>query len=160
MVDLNEFRDDDLVRRGRTALRSGRPRVANEFFSEYCNRRIRDAQPIAASLLADHALAIAYLGDLKEAAEICFRALARERRNADVFATLARVYFLSGSRRKAVDAIERGLALSPQHTRLLAFRDEFGVRRPRALPFLPRGNRWNVMLGRILDRLQSRRRTA
>jgi hypothetical protein len=160
MADFNEFRDDDLVRRGRGALRSGRPRVANEFFSEYCNRRIRDAQPIEASVLADHALAVAYLGDLKEAAEICFRALARERRSADVFATLARVYSLSEARRKAVDAVERGLAISPRHTRLLALRDELGVRRPPAIPFLPRDNRWNVLLGRLLDRLHSRRHAA
>lgn len=156
MLDLKNLRDDDLVRRGRIALRAGKFGVANELFAEYCDRHIREEQPISGTLLADYALTVAHLGDPKEAAEICFGALAHERRNADIFAALARIYALSGSRKKAVDTIERGLAISPRHPGLLAFREELGVRRPPLIPFLARDNRWNVWLGRVFEKLGAR----
>lgn len=154
MVDLKELRDEDLARRGRMALRSGKYRIAHDFFVEYCDRQIQQERPISGGLLSDYALSVAYLGDLKEAAEICFRALARERRNPDVFLALARVYALGSSRKKAIDAIDRGLALSPHHPGLISLRAELGVRRPPPIPFLARENRWNVWLGRMMGRVK------
>ncbi|MEO8432481.1 MAG: tetratricopeptide repeat protein [Acidobacteriota bacterium] len=151
-------RDDEVVRRARGALRIGKYELANQFFAEYCDRRIRDGLPIGGSLLADYALAVAHLGDLKEAAEMCFRALSSERRNPDVFAALARIYAMGSSRKKAIEAIERGLALSPHHPRLLDLRAELGVRRPPPIPFLPRDSRWNIWLGRAIGRLRPRAR--
>ena len=157
MLEPKELSLEDLVRRGRIALRSGQYEVANACLSEYCDRQIRDEQPISGTLLADYALAVAHTGDLKEASEICLSALTHERKNPDVYAALARVYGMSGSRRKAIDAIERGLALSPHHPGLLAVREDLGVRRPPPIPFLSRDNRWNVWLGRVMGRVRPRR---
>ncbi len=151
-------RDDDVVRRARGALRVGKYELANELFAEYCDRLIREGRPIGGSLLADYALAVAHLGDLKEAAEMCFRALSSERRNPDVFAALARIYAMGAVRKKAIEAVERGLALSPHHPRLLELRAELGVRRHPPIPFLPRDSRWNIWLGRAIGRLRPRPR--
>lgn len=161
MVDTKELRDDDLMRRGRTALRGGHYKLANEYLGEYCDRRLREEAPIPGTVLADYALSVAYLGDLKEGAEVCHRALALDRRNADAYAALSRIHTLGRSRRKAVEALERGLAVSPRHAGLRALREEIGVRRPPAIPFLPRDHRWNVLLGKLFERLRPRRsRTA
>lgn len=154
MPELKELRDDDLARRGRMALRSGKHRIAHDFFVEFCDRQIRDEKPISSGLLADYALSVAYLGDLKEASEICFRALSGDRRNPEVFLALARVYAMGSSRKKAIDAIDRGLGLSPHHPGLIGLRAELGVRRMPPIPFLPRENRWNVWLGRMMGRVR------
>ncbi len=68
---------------------------------------------------------------------------------------------MGSARKKAIEAVDRGLALSPRHPGLLTMRAELGVRRSPPIPFLPRDNRWNVWLGRFLDRhLPSRGRMA
>ena len=157
MRDLKDLLEDDLVRRGRAALKSGKYRAAHDLFAEYCDRQIQIEKPIAPALLADYALSVAHCGDLKEAAEICFRALSRDRRSPEVFLALARVYAMGNSRKKAIDAIDRGLAISPHHPGLLTFRAELGVRRAPPIPFLPRENRWNVWVGRMLDKYLARR---
>ena len=157
MVEAKDMRDDELVRRGRAALKGRHHKLANELLGEYCERRIREESPIPGAVLADYALSVAYLGDLKEGAEVCLRALALDRRNADAYAALARIHMLGRSRRKAVEALERGFAVSPRHAGLNSLRDELGVRRPPPLPFLPRDNRWNVALGKLFERFRSRR---
>ncbi len=156
MADLKSLRDDDLMRRGRTALRGGHYTLAHEFLGEFCDRRLRDDAPIPGSVLVDYALSVAYLGDLKEGAEVCHRALALDRRNADAYAALTRIHTLGKSRRKAVEALERGLAVSPRHAGLRALQEELGIRRPPPIPFLPRDHRWNVMLGKLMERLRPR----
>lgn len=160
MLDLKDLRDDDLVRRGRVALKDGKYKLAHDLFAEFCDRQIRDEKPIAGALLADYAMALGHTGELREAAEICFQGLAQERRNPALFATLARVYALSGARRKAVDTLERGLVIAPRHPLLLAVQDELGIRRTPPIPFLSRDNPWNVWLGKALDKMKPRRRLA
>lgn len=160
MVDPKGLRKDELVSRGRVALKSGRHRVAHELFAEYCERQLAEEAPIPGPVLADYAVSVAYLGDLKEAAEICFRALALDRRNADAYSALARVYVLSGHRRKAIESLDRGFAIAPRHPGLRALRDEIGVRRNPMIPFLSRDNRFNILLGKVLGRLRPRGKVA
>jgi hypothetical protein len=160
MVEPKDLRDDELMRQGRTALKGGRYKLAHELLGELCDRQLREEVPISGAVLADYALSVAYLGDLKEGAEVCHRALALDRRNADAYAALARIHALGRSRRKAVEALDRGLAVSPRHAGLQALRKELGVRRIPFIPFLPRDNRWNVMFGRLIERLRPRGRHA
>ncbi len=152
MLDPKELSLEELVRRGRIGLRSGQYEVANACLSEYCDRQIRDDHPIPGALLGDYALAVAHTGDLKEASQLCLSALGHERRNPDVYAALARIYGMAGSRRKAIDALDRGLTLSPRHPGLLAVQQDLGVRRTPPIPFLSRDNRWNIWLGRVMGR--------
>jgi len=157
MVEVKALRKDELVSRGRSALKSGRYRLAHELLNEYCARQIAEEIPIPPAVLADYAVSMAQLGEVKEAGEVCFRALALDRRNADAYAALARIYMLAGSRRKAIEAMERGFAISPRHPAMKAVQQLIGVRRSPVIPFLSRDNRVNVLLGKLFDRLRPRK---
>ena len=47
-----------------------------------------------------------------------------------------------------------------QDGEILAVREEIGVRRNPMIPFLPRDNRVNVVLGKIFERLRQRSKVA
>jgi tetratricopeptide (TPR) repeat protein len=88
-------------------------------------------------------------GRIKEAAEFCQLALEREFYNAENYANLARVWIAGRARRKAIDALDRGLAVDPRNGVLQRLRINLGVRRPPVIPFLHRDNPLNVTLGRV-----------
>lgn len=159
MTNLKGLADDELVRRGRQALKSRRYGQANDFLSEYCDRQVKQEKEIPATVLANYALAVGYSGEPKEGIEICFQALSRERRNPDVYLSLARLYLLTQSKRKAVEAIHRGLAISANHRELRQLLEEVGVRQAPAIPFLSRTSPINVRLGKILGKRKGRPRS-
>ncbi len=68
---------------------------------------------------------------------------------------LARIYFERDDRRHTVEAIEKGLRLSPGHKRLNALLGEIGRRKKPVIPFLNRNNPLNVWLGKKRRRNQS-----
>jgi tetratricopeptide (TPR) repeat protein len=83
----------------------------------------------------------------KVAADLCRRAIDLEFYNGEHYANLARVYLAAGHRRKALDTIESGFKVAPEHERLMAVRQEIGFRARPAIPFLDRSNPINVTLG-------------
>jgi hypothetical protein len=121
--------------------------------SEFCARQMNQDHPIGASVMAAYGLSIGMTGDIREGLETCQRALAADRRNAEIWAAIARLSIQAGAKKKAVEAVTRGIALAPHSHELLELREELGVRRRPALPFLPRENPINVRIGRILHRL-------
>jgi predicted Zn-dependent protease len=153
VADWRHLPDEELARRGREQLRHGHYALASEMLSTYCSRMIAQDRGIGAPVMAGYGLAIGMTGDLEEGLAMCQRALSTDRRNADIWAALARLLLLSGDRKKTFDAVARGLGLAPRHTELLGLRRSLGVRRRPAVPFLTRGNRLNVRLGRMLSRL-------
>src|ERR1700726_4616693 len=118
MADLNSIPDEDLARRGRNFARRGQYVLANEFLSAYCARALRQEKAISGSVLAAYGLAVGLSTDLKEGIEICLRALSSDRRNPEIFLSLARLHAQAGSRKRAIEAIERGLGFSVQHREL------------------------------------------
>jgi tetratricopeptide (TPR) repeat protein len=84
---------------------------------------------------------------LKPAIDLCRRAIELEFYNGDHYANLARVYVVAGNRRKALETLEQGLKLVPEHEYLLQVRKEMGVRARPAVPFLDRAHPINVSLG-------------
>ena len=62
---------------------------------------------------------------------------------------LARTLLLNNNRRRAVEAIERGLKIDSDHQGLLQLQQEVGTRRAPVLGFLSRDNFLNVFLGRL-----------
>ncbi len=64
-----------------------------------------------------------------------------------VFSHLAQLELRVGSRRRALDAVRRGLVLAPEDRELLAIRAELGVRQDPPLRFLSRTHPVNRMLG-------------
>lgn len=150
MTEPKRMRATELLRLGRRALKARQFKAAHEFLSEYCERMVQEDTAVSPSALASYALAVGYMGDVKEGVEICFKALSAERRNADVYSSLARLHLLADSRRRAFEALQRGLAIDPEHRDLLQLHEELGVRQSPAIPFLSRDAPVNVRLGKAL----------
>jgi len=111
--------------------------------------RGRDAETLAAAL-SYYGLCLAmHKGRTKEGADYCELALEKEFFRADFYWNLAQVWIRAGRRRKAVEAIERGLAIDPHNRSLVEVRDRIGVRRSPVLSFLDRDNPLNVSLGKV-----------
>jgi tetratricopeptide (TPR) repeat protein len=151
-LELDLFTDEKLLRMAREALQLRRYGRANELFREYCERQFKLGKSPAASVLAAYGLVLGHMGQPKEGLDLCFKALSLNRRSADVYWGLAGLYALSRSRKKAVDAIERGLSLSPGHPELIRLRDEMGFRHTPPIPFLSRDNAVNVRLGKAIHK--------
>ncbi|HEX6088388.1 MAG TPA: hypothetical protein VF266_27905 [Thermoanaerobaculia bacterium] len=83
----------------------------------------------------------------KPAIDLCRRAIELEFYNGDHYANLARVYVIAGNRKKALETVEQGLKLVPEHEYLLEVRKSMGVRARPAVPFLDRSHPINVTLG-------------
>lgn len=154
MADWQDLSDEELTRRGRVQLRHGRYALASELLAVYCSRMIAQDRAIGASILAGYGLAIGMTGDLEEGLATCQRALSTDRRNPDIWAALARLTLRSGDRKKALDAVAKGLRVAPRNKELLDLRRSLGVRQRPPVPFLDRDNPVNVRIGRVLKRLK------
>lgn len=121
---------------------------------DHLDRVFRDSSAIRelpVRLFPDYAVALAAAEKrFEEARELCRLALAREPRDAEHWANLARVEALSGNRAAAVEALRKSEDLEP--TNLLAERlwVEIGRRAIHPVPFLARDSRVNVIVGRWL----------
>jgi hypothetical protein len=155
MADLKNVSDDILARRGREFVRRGQFALGNEFLSEYCTRAMEQEKGISGVILASYGLAVGMTTDLKEGIEICHRALNSDRRNPEIYLSIARLQVQAGSRKKAVEAIERGLSFSSKHRELLALQKQIGQRQQPLVPFLPRNSPVNVKLGRLFHKLRT-----
>jgi len=160
VADWRHFTDENLARRGRHLVKTKDYALASEALSEYCSRMIADDRPIGASVMAAYGVAIGMTGNLKEGLATCQQALAADRRSPDIWAALARLTLVSGDRKKAVDAVARGLKISPRHGDLLELQEVLGVRQRPPVPFLERGNPVNVRIGRALKRMNRRPKKA
>jgi tetratricopeptide (TPR) repeat protein len=110
---------------------------------------------LPAAALSYYGLCLAkHKGRIKEAAEFCQLALEREFYNPEHYLNLGQVYVAGRSRRKAVDAIERGLAVDPNNVALQKLRLGLGVRRPPVIPFLHRDNPLNRSLGKVRQQVK------
>lgn len=79
----------------------------------------------------------------------CREATAREHYNPDLFLNLSRACLAAGRRREAVEALDSGLRLQPEHAGLRALGTRMGRRKSPVIPFLSRNNPLNVFLGRL-----------
>ena len=149
-MDLQEFSDEEVLERGREALKLERYAQAVEVFVEYCDRLRQQGAAVPPGVLASYAVALGHTRRLKEGIEICLKALSADRRNPHIAYCLAQLYVLADSKRKAIDVVERGLRRSPDHRGLLRIRQQLGVRQSPPIPFLPRRNPVNVKLGRAI----------
>lgn len=92
---------------------------------------------------------------LREGLRLCEHAVKLEFYQPDNLLNLARTLVLAGDRRRAMEAVRRGLAIDGDHAELRALAEELGERRPPVLGFLPRGHFLNVLLGRIRHAIKS-----
>lgn len=95
-------------------------------------------------------------GRRRDGIAMCLHAVEREPFQPVNYLNLARSYLLVRNRRKAMEALQRGLAIDATHRGLLHLRRELGLRRRRPIPFLARENRLNRFLGLLRADLKSR----
>jgi tetratricopeptide (TPR) repeat protein len=151
---LHESGTDDpkeFARLGVSAARAGDYERGLIFLAEAYNRASANrGAKLPSVALSYYGVCLAlHKGRTKEAAEFCQLAIEKEFYNAEHYLNLARVWLAGRSRRKAVEAADRGLALEPGNAALLRFRAEIGRRRKPVLRFLSRDNPLNVALGRF-----------
>ena len=104
--------------------------------------------PKAANGLSFFGLCVALVQKkFKVAVDLCRRAIDLEFYNGDHYANLARTYVAAGNRKKAVETVEAGLKILPEHEELLTVRKELGIRARPPVPFLDRKHPLNVSLG-------------
>ncbi|MBZ5641799.1 MAG: tetratricopeptide repeat protein [Acidobacteriia bacterium] len=90
------------------------------------------------------------------AVELCEKAVALRRSEAQLFLNLAEVYVSAGRRDDAIAVLDRGLIYFRLDPRIRRARANLGRRCPLLLPFLERGHFLNRSLGRLRHRLSGR----
>ena len=107
-------------------------------------------EKIPALVLSYYGLAFGlHTRKFKKAIELCQSALSVEPFRPDHYANLALLYHAAGFRRKAVEAVEKGLELDAGDARLLQIKATLGWRRPPVIRSLSRDHWLNIFLGRI-----------
>jgi tetratricopeptide (TPR) repeat protein len=87
---------------------------------------------------------------------LCDEALRAAGPDPELLLNQARVHLALNQRVRSVQAIQRGLAMWPDHPGLAAARDALGLRRPPVIPFLSRRNLLNAVLGKLRHRWSQR----
>lgn len=145
---------EDLVELGVAAARAGEYERGLIFLAEAYRHLSREKHRLSGPLLSSYGLCLAlHKGRIKEAAEFCWLGVEKDHFNPDAYYNMARVWMAGRSRRKAVEALEKGLALDSRHPGLLRLRAEFGTRRTPVIPFLHRDNPLNVSLGKVRKKM-------
>lgn len=153
----------ELVRLGIAAARKDDFERGLIYLAEAHNRigKETSGEKLPPSAFSYYGLCLAlYKGRVKDGAEFCTIALEMEFYNAENYINLARVWIAGRSRRKAVDALDRGLAVEPRNAILQKLRLQLGVRKRPVIPFLHRDNPLNVTLGRVRSRAKSAKKSA
>jgi tetratricopeptide (TPR) repeat protein len=84
-----------------------------------------------------------------EALSLCQRGVAAQPQEPDNLLNLAWACLLARDRVGAIEALDRGLAVSPRHAGFEQIRRKLGLRRPPVLRFLRRTHPVNHLLGRL-----------
>lgn len=91
---------------------------------------------------------------VKEGLALCQHSIKLQFYEPENYLNLARVHLLARNRRKAVEALNRALKLNASNPGAIALAREIGWRRRPVIPFLPRSNFFNRLLGRLSYRLR------
>lgn len=153
-MDLEEYSEEELLEAGRDAIKRDQWSRALTFLSAYFNRYNARGETVPASGLATYALCLGHSRELSRGLELCKRAQNADPRNAHIYWCLAQLHLLDGSRKDAIEAVDRGLRAVPDNFMLLRMRKKLGVRQPPPLPFLDRKHGLNVNLGRLMHRIK------
>lgn len=144
---------DDLktcLRQGVLAVQQRDWEEAYEVLGEALDGYRRRGEKIPALVLSYYALALGmHTRKFKQALEFCQSALSAEPARVEHYANLAQLYCAAGIRRKAVEAVEKGLQIEPGYPRLLQLRATLGWRRPPVIASLSRDHWLNIFLGKI-----------
>jgi tetratricopeptide (TPR) repeat protein len=146
--------DQDQIKDAINLTREERYEVALPLFESLLPRlgagTIADKR-LAATAFSYYGLCVAMVRRrYAEAVKYCKISLKANFLDPDHRFNLARVYLERNDRRRAIEALNAGLRLSPRNRRLNALFNELGRRRPPVIPFLSRSNPLNIWLGKKL----------
>jgi hypothetical protein len=117
---------------------------------EVCDRMRAGGEKLPAPVISYYGLCVAmHRGRYREGADLCQAAIDAEPMRAEYYANLAEACVAGRQRRRAVSAVQRGLALDGRNSRLLELADRLGRRRDPVVGSLDRSHPVNVTLGRI-----------
>ncbi len=85
-----------------------------------------------------------------EAASFCELAIQKEPSRVEHYVNLVGIWQAGHQRLKVIQALERGMAALPKSAVLKALAEGIGVRKSPVLPFLPRENKVNAAIGKLL----------
>jgi hypothetical protein len=150
-------RPDTLLELGLDAARHGDLDRGLVFLGEAHARLAANATvSLPAALLSYYGLCLGVRrGQIVQATQLCQVAIDREFYRPDFYLNLARVWMAGGSRRRAITALDLGLAVQPGNRSLQHLRSKLGVRRPPVFRFLGRDHPINVALGRLRHRVRA-----
>jgi hypothetical protein len=153
-MELEGYSDEELLEAGREAVKREQWSRGATIMSAYVDRWTARRQSPPAGAVATYALCLGHTREVRRGLELAKRAQISDPRNPNVYWCLAQIHLLNGSRREAIEAVERGLRSAPDNFALLRLRKRLGVRQPLPLPFLARDHKLNVRLGRLMHRLR------
>ena len=153
-MELNEYSDEELLEAGREAVKREQWPRAMDILGAYVARFTARGETVPASGLASYALTLGHNKELRRGLELCRRAQNADPRNPHIYWCLSQLCLLGGSRKDAIEAIDRGLRAVPDNFLLLRLRRRMGVRQAPPIPFLNRKHRLNIRLGRLMHRMK------
>jgi len=103
------------------------------------------------SVLSGYGLTLVLNSD-KNGLLMCRDAASNEVFDGEVFLNLACAEWHSDNRKRAVDAVRRGVKIAPDHTQLNRACAKLDCRKKCCFSFLPRGHKLNRLFGRMLRR--------
>jgi tetratricopeptide (TPR) repeat protein len=135
-----------VIRQGISAVQAQNYMLGLKFLSQAYANSARSSPPEGLSF---YALCVAVVDrKYKSAIDLCKKAIEMQFYNPHHYANLTRIYLAAGSRKLAFDTLQHGLKIMPEDEMLNRLSEQLGRRAAPALPFLPRSNPLNEMIGR------------
>jgi len=153
-MEFEEYSDEELLEAGREGVKREQWTRALQILGSYVARFTARGETVPASGLASYALCLGHSKELRRGLELCKRAQHADPRNPHIYWCLSQLHLLAGSRKDAIESVDRGLRAVPDSFLLLRLRKRLGVRQPPPIPFLNRQHRLNVRLGRLMHRMK------
>ena len=153
-MEFDAYSDEELLEAGREAVKREQWPRGLQILGSYVQRFTSRGETVPAAALASYSLCLGHNKELRRGLELCKRAQNADPRNPHIYWCLAQLALLGGSRKDAIEAVDRGLRAVPDNFVLLRLRKRLGVRQPTPIPFLDRKHRLNVRLGRLMHRMK------
>ncbi|MDX1582947.1 MAG: hypothetical protein R3338_05030 [Thermoanaerobaculia bacterium] len=134
-----------------------RQAIARVDAEEYLNALVEFAairedtkgKPFPTEGLSYYGLCVALVEkEYETAIEMARKAIELQFYRADHYLNLSKIHAARGDRKRAVEIADEGLGVVPGDPKLKEFREELGVRQPKAIRFLDRSNPVNKSIGR------------
>lgn len=154
---MDNLKPQELLVSGIKLLKEGKYWDALNVIKAAIEKAGYDMDNMPPDYLSYFGLAIA-LGEkrYREGAVLCERALKKEFYNPAYYLNLGKVYFAGGHKQKAINAFYSGLKIDKSHKGIIEELNKMGVRRGPIIPFLPRKNVLNKILGNLVHKVEGR----